>query len=172
MRPRLLAGSVVLISLLGLTACATSDPKTVLAKDSVRTTGRAQYGVASWHGPSAKSRESRTASGKRWTNGDLIAAHKTLPMGTFVRITHLKTNRVVVVQIIDRGPYVSGRIVDLSPRAAEAIGISGSGVGQVSPSCADPSVGIDTTRVKLVRHTWFRGHRARFAHHEESPRRP
>ena len=131
MRPRLLAGSVVLISLLGLTACATSDPKTVATRDSVTTTGRAEFGVASWHGPNPKSRESRTASGKRWTNGDLIAAHKTLPMGTFVRVTHLKTKQVVVVQIIDRGPYVRGRVVDLSPRAAAAIGITGSGIGQV-----------------------------------------
>ena len=90
-----------------------------------------EYGVASWHGPNRNSRESRTASGKKWNNGDLIAAHKSLPLGTFVQVTHLKTNRVVIVQIVDRGPYVRGRIVDLSPRAAEASGITGSGVGKV-----------------------------------------
>ncbi len=131
MRPRFLAGPIVLATLLGLTACATSpSSKTVVEKSPVPT-GKAEFGVASWHGPSPSSRESRTASGRRWTNGDLIAAHKTLPLGSFVRVTHLKSNRVVVVQIVDRGPYVRGRIVDLSPRAAAAIGITASGVGQV-----------------------------------------
>jgi rare lipoprotein A len=131
MRFRLLAALVILLPLLALTGCATSDSKTVATRAPVTTSGRAEYGMASWHGPSPKSRESRTASGRKWTNGDLIAAHKTLPMGTYVRVTHLKTKRVVVVQIIDRGPYIRGRIVDLSPRAAEALGITGSGVGQV-----------------------------------------
>jgi rare lipoprotein A len=129
MRPRFFLGPVLLITLLALSACATSQSPD--AKTVVRTTGRSEYGVASWHGPSRSSRESRTASGKRWNNRDLVAAHKSLPLGTFVQITHLKTNRVVIVQIIDRGPYVRGRIVDLSPRAAEAIGITGSGIGKV-----------------------------------------
>jgi rare lipoprotein A len=131
MRIRLLAGLTLGVALLTLAGCATSDSKTVAARNLGTTTGRAEYGVASWHGPSPKSRESRTASGRKWTNGDLIAAHRTLPLGTYVRVTHLKSKRVIVVQIIDRGPYVHGRIVDLSPRAAEALGITGSGVGQV-----------------------------------------
>jgi rare lipoprotein A len=131
MRPRFLAGPLLVAALLGLSACAsTTSPKNVVSQP-VKSTGRVEYGIASWHGPSPSSRESRTASGRKWTNGDLIAAHKSLPLGTMVRVTHLKTNRVVIVKIIDRGPYVRGRIVDLSPRAAAAIGITGSGVGQV-----------------------------------------
>jgi rare lipoprotein A len=131
MRPRFLVGLLLVIALVGLSACAsTTSPKTVVDQ-RVKSNGRVEYGIASWHGPSASSRESRTASGRKWTNGDLIAAHKSLPLGTMVRVTHLKTNRVVIVKILDRGPYVRGRIVDLSPRAAAAIGITSSGVGQV-----------------------------------------
>lgn len=120
-------------AMLALAACASTEPKAVIApsKRAVPASRRVEFGVASWHGPSPFSRQSRTASGKKWSNSALIAAHKSLPLGTFVRVTHLKTKREVVVQVIDRGPYVRGRIVDLSPQAAEAIGIKGSGVGQV-----------------------------------------
>lgn len=133
MRARVILRLMLLAPLLALAACASSESKTVIAaaKKPVPTSRRAEYGVASWHGPSQFSRQSRTASGKKWSNSELIAAHKSLPLGTFVRVTHLGTKREVVVQIIDRGPYISGRIVDLSPRAADAIGIKGSGVGKV-----------------------------------------
>lgn len=133
MRLTFLRRALALIALVALTSCASNQPRAVIPEPgkAATPTGRVEYGVASWHGPSRFSSQSRTASGRRWSNGELIAAHKSLPLGTFVRVTHLGSKQVIVVQIIDRGPYIKGRIVDLSPRAAEAIGIKGSGVGRV-----------------------------------------
>ena len=67
----------------------------------------------------------RTASGERVSSGGLTAAHKTLPFGTMVRVTNTRNNRSVVVRINDRGPFVRGRVIDLTPAGAHAIGMSG-----------------------------------------------
>jgi len=67
----------------------------------------------------------RTASGERVHSGGLTAAHKTLPFGTMVRVTNRKNSRSVVVRINDRGPFVRGRVIDLTPAGARAIGFSG-----------------------------------------------
>lgn len=67
----------------------------------------------------------RTASGERGSPAALTAAHRTLPFGTLVRVTNDETGRSVVVRINDRGPFVRGRVIDLSPAAADAIGCSG-----------------------------------------------
>jgi rare lipoprotein A len=67
----------------------------------------------------------RTASGEMLRVGALTAAHRTLPFGTMVRVTNLKNGRSVVVRINDRGPYVRGRIIDLTPAGAHAIGMGG-----------------------------------------------
>jgi len=72
------------------------------------------------------------ASGGRFNPNALTAAHKTLPFGTKVRVTHLGNGRSVTVTINDRGPYIRGRIIDLSRRAAGVIGMTGSGVARVS----------------------------------------
>lgn len=66
-----------------------------------------------------------TASGERYSRNAMAAAHRTLPFGTRVKVTHQKTGRSVVVRIFDRGPYIKGRIIDLTPAAARAIGFSG-----------------------------------------------
>lgn len=133
MRSTILLRPLAVLAMAALTACASNQPRAVIPEPSkaATPTGRVEFGTASWHGPSRSSSQSRTASGKRWSNSELIAAHKTLPLGTFVRVTHVGTRKEIVVQIIDRGPYIRGRIVDLSPRAAAAIGIMGSGVGKV-----------------------------------------
>ncbi len=133
MRSTILLCPLAVLAMAALSACASNQPRAVIPEPAkaATPTGRVEYGMASWHGPSRASSQSRTASGKRWSNSELIAAHKTLPLGTFVRVTHVGTRKAIVVQIIDRGPYIRGRIVDLSPRAAEAIGIMGSGVGKV-----------------------------------------
>lgn len=73
----------------------------------------------------------RVASGGWFNPNALTAAHKTLPFGTRVRVTHLGNGRSVVVRINDRGPYIRGRIIDLSKRAAGVIGMQGSGVARV-----------------------------------------
>ena len=67
----------------------------------------------------------RTASGERVNSGALTAAHKTLPFGTMVRVTNNRTQKSVVVRINDRGPFVRGRVIDLTPAGAHAIGMSG-----------------------------------------------
>ena len=67
----------------------------------------------------------RTASGERVSSGALTAAHKSLPFGTMVRVTNTRNNRSVVVRINDRGPFVRGRVIDLTPAGARAIGMSG-----------------------------------------------
>jgi rare lipoprotein A len=92
--------------------------------------GCAEEGLASWYGGKFQGR--RTASGEIFDTRQLTAAHRTLPFGTRVRVTHLETKRSVVVRINDRGPFVEGRIVDLSQAAATAIGMGGAGVARVS----------------------------------------
>ena len=66
-----------------------------------------------------------TASGERHSARELVAAHRTLPFGTRVRVENLSSGRSVTVEIVDRGPFVRGRIIDLSTAAARRIGMSG-----------------------------------------------
>lgn len=87
---------------------------------------QAQTGMASYyrHGKV-------TANGERFNPGGMTAAHRSLPFGTKVRVVHLKTGRAVIVRINDRGPFVRGRIIDLSLGAARKIGLHNSGVAKV-----------------------------------------
>jgi rare lipoprotein A len=80
----------------------------------------AQSGIASVY-----SEGNRTASGERISAGTLTAAHRSLPFGTKVRVTNTSNGRSVVVRINDRGPFVKGRIIDLTPAGASALGFSG-----------------------------------------------
>lgn len=86
-------------------------------------------GMASWYGHESGN---RTASGARFEPMRLTAAHRTLPFGTKVRVTNLKNDRSVVVVINDRGPFVRGRIIDLSKGAAKSIGMNGTGPVQLA----------------------------------------
>ena len=88
--------------------------------------GWRQRGYASWYGPKFHGR--RTASGEVFNMYSLTAAHRTLPLGTYVRVTNLKNGRSVVVKINDRGPFVRGRIIDLSYAAARRLGMVRDGV--------------------------------------------
>ena len=74
----------------------------------------------------------KTASGERYDRNALTAAHKTLPFGTRVKVTHSKNQKSVTVRINDRGPLQAGRILDLSPAAAKVLGIGAKGMGNVS----------------------------------------
>ena len=85
----------------------------------VQASGR-QCGIASFYSYTGH----RTASGVPYTGNSMTAAHRTLPFGTRVRVTDMRTGRAVVVVIDDRGPWVRGRILDLSRAAARAIGLS------------------------------------------------
>ncbi|MCI0371484.1 MAG: septal ring lytic transglycosylase RlpA family protein [candidate division NC10 bacterium] len=88
-----------------------------------------EVGLASWYGREHHGK--RTASGEPFDMGALTAAHRSLPFGTWVRVTHLTTGQTVTVRINDRGPWVGGRVIDLSRRAAQTLGILGDGVARV-----------------------------------------
>ena len=82
-------------------------------------------GTASWYGPGFHGR--LTASGERFDQNQLTAAHKTLPLGTHVAVYNPRTGKQVVVRINDRGPYIRGRLIDLSRAAAKALGMMSRG---------------------------------------------
>jgi rare lipoprotein A len=82
-----------------------------------------ENGEASWYGPGFQGR--KTANGERFDTNEMTAAHKTLPFGTLLKVTNLGNNLYTVVRINDRGPYIRGRIIDLSRAAKDAIGMGG-----------------------------------------------
>jgi len=88
-----------------------------------------QEGYASWYGGKFHGR--LTASGERFDTNMLTAAHKTLPFGTIVKVTNIANGRFTFVRINDRGPFVAGRIIDLSRAAAQEIGMLSMGVARV-----------------------------------------
>jgi rare lipoprotein A len=91
--------------------------------------GSSETGLASWYGHPYHGRAA--ANGEIYDMEKMTAAHRTLPFGTFVRVTNLTNAKSVDVRIIDRGPFVAGRIIDLSHAAAEVIEMIGPGVAQV-----------------------------------------
>jgi len=88
-----------------------------------------QVGTASWYGELFHGKE--TASGERYNMYDMTAAHLSLPMGSYVRVTNLRNGRSVVVRINDRGPIVPGRIIDVSYGAAQALQFRAKGLQRV-----------------------------------------
>jgi len=94
-------------------------------RETASTKG-ATYGVASFY-----SYDPHTASGEKFNAQELTAAHRTLPFGTRLRVTDVATGRSVTVRVNDRGPFVPGRVVDVSASAAETLGITGKGVAKV-----------------------------------------
>jgi len=88
-----------------------------------------EVGIASWYGPGFHGK--RTASGEIYDMYGISAAHKTLPFGTIVKVVDLETQRSVVVRINDRGPFIEGRIIDLSYGAALELGMVRKGLAKV-----------------------------------------
>lgn len=105
-------------------ACGQIAPKqAACSADSCRTRHEVvQSGEASWYAEKFQGRQ--TANGERFDPGALTAAHRTLPLGSYVRVRSLATGKSVVVRINDRGPYVKGRIIDLSYAAAKTLGLT------------------------------------------------
>jgi rare lipoprotein A len=97
---------------------------TSAAKPGAMTDG--SVGLASFY-----NYESKTASGERFKPGDLTAAHRTLPFGTRLRVTNVATGQSVTVRVNDRGPFIPGRVVDVSHSAAEALGMIDRGITKV-----------------------------------------
>ena len=91
--------------------------------------GFRQRGIASWYGK--KFHGKKTSNGEIYDMYAMTAAHKTLPLGTYVRVQHLENKRELEVRINDRGPFVRGRIIDLSYTAAKKLGIVGPGTADV-----------------------------------------
>jgi rare lipoprotein A (peptidoglycan hydrolase) len=106
----------------------TGEVKTGEVK-TLRGTGKTQSGMASYYGTESGS---QTSSGEHFNPNAMTAAHRTLPFGTKVLVTNKRNGRSVVVRINDRGPFVSGRIIDLSTAAAGVIGMRGAGVASVT----------------------------------------
>ncbi len=130
------------IVLMGLSSCAEANRKIASRKGFNREIhmqdfftvepmeiGESFSGMASYYGPGFHGR--KTASGKTYDQNSLTCAHKTLPFGTKLQITLLSNGKTVVVQVEDRGPYMDGRVLDLSVAAAKKIGLIGVGVGEV-----------------------------------------
>jgi rare lipoprotein A len=166
MRRRLAQGLAVLLSIATLGAGAASGPSSLEAakvtqspviqietgRHKTRTTnspgsnspGSAvskakpyQIGTASWYGEWFQGK--KTASGEPYDMHDFTAAHPSLPLGTFVRVTNLKNGKAVVVRINDRGPVVDGRIIDVSYNAARALGFNEHGLQKVRVDISQPA---------------------------------
>jgi rare lipoprotein A len=104
------------------------DPAAV-ARPRHRPAGAPQLGKASYYGPEFTGR--KMANGRRFDPGSVSVAHRTLPFGTTVLVTHLGNGRSTTAVVEDRGPFVQGRIIDLSPRLAEHLGMVRQGVAPV-----------------------------------------
>lgn len=125
MRQRLLPLGAVALGL-ALAACA--GPATTVVPWPPPS-GDGQVGLASWYGKDFHGR--RTANGEIYDMYQMTAAHKTLPLGTWVEVIHLETGRSIQVRVNDRGPFIAGRIIDLSYGAARILGLLGQGVAPV-----------------------------------------
>jgi rare lipoprotein A len=116
--------------LIFLSSCA-SGPKYPVESDW------GQHGLASWYGQ--EEHGNHTANGEIFNKNALTAAHRTLPFGTYVQVTNLQNNRTVVVKINDRGPFVRGRVIDLSYAAAKQIDLLSAGVERVRLEIVKPN---------------------------------
>jgi rare lipoprotein A (peptidoglycan hydrolase) len=115
---------------------ATSGPTTSRKINNSKSKGY-QVGTASWYGEQFQGKP--TASGEPFDMRDFTAAHPSLPLGTFVKVTNLRNGKTVVVRINDRGPVVEGRIIDVSYNAARALGFRERGVQRVRLDLYQPT---------------------------------
>ena len=152
MRRRFAESLVLVFSIASLGAGAASGPSSLEAAkvtppQVISTSGHTskkatkpqpyQVGTASWYGDYFQGKE--TASGEPYDMRDFTAAHPSLPLGTFVKVTNLRNGRTVVVRINDRGPVVDGRIIDLSYNAARALGFKERGLQKVRVDLYQPT---------------------------------
>jgi rare lipoprotein A len=107
-------------------------------RKQVNKTKPYQVGTASWYGKNFQGKE--TASGEPYDMYDMTAAHLTLPMGSYVKVTNLRNGKAVIVRVNDRGPIVPGRIIDLSYGAAQALQMKAHGLQRVRLDLVDVTV--------------------------------
>lgn len=106
-----------------------SKGKTEHRNAKSRSSHKTQQGLASYYGKGVEG--NKTANGERFTPTSLTAAHRSLPFGTRLKVTNLKNHREVIVRVNDRGPFVKGRVIDVSSKAAQHIGLVADGVAPV-----------------------------------------
>ena len=120
---RRLCAVAAIIILITLCGCSVKSPAISHGPDgSVR-------GVASWYGPGYQGRT--TANGEKFNMNAMTAAHKKLPFGTRVRVTNLANGRKLILKVNDRGPFIAGRILDVSRRAARDLGFLEAGLAEL-----------------------------------------
>src|SRR3954469_12367083 len=135
MRKHIAHGLAVVLSIVSLgaaqkpTSSGSEQTRSNVTRNAKPRTKPYQVGTASWYGDYFEGRP--TASGEPFNMYDMTAAHLTLPLGTLVRVTNLRNHRSVIVRINDRGPYVDGRIVDLSFNAARVLHFDQQGLQRV-----------------------------------------
>ncbi|KAA8734986.1 septal ring lytic transglycosylase RlpA family protein [Acinetobacter qingfengensis] len=112
-----------------LLAILAISPMMTLSSQTQAKTGFVQSGMASWYGREFHGR--KTASGDRFNANALTAAHRSLPLNCYIRVTNKSNGKSVVVKVNDRGPFHGNRVLDLSYGAAQAIGLANAGVGNV-----------------------------------------
>lgn len=127
MSPRRRAMAILAMAALGLLVGCAGTPTS--SPSSATLSSFDQRGQASYYSDVYQGEE--TASGERYDRNAMTAAHPSLPFGTRVRVTNLDNGREVAVRINDRGPFISGRIIDLSYQAAEQLGMIRSGTAPV-----------------------------------------
>ena len=125
----------LILGLLLMAGCLAQDKKIPSLNN-----GSSQLGIASWYGPSFHGKPS--ASGEPYDMWALTAAHRTLPFGTWVQITKVETGKTVTVRINDRGPFIKGRIIDLSYAAARELAMIGEGTADVALTIVSPRNGL------------------------------
>jgi len=152
MRRRLAESLAIILSVASLGAGAASGPssleaakvtKAPVTQISGHTTKKPkksqpyQVGTASWYGEYFQGKQ--TASGEPYDMRDFTAAHPSLPLGSFVKVTNLRNGKAVVVRINDRGPVVDGRIIDVSYNAARSLGFKERGIQKVRLDLYQPT---------------------------------
>jgi len=101
------------------------------------STGWTEQGIASWYGDPFHGRQ--TSSGETYDMEEMTAAHRTLPFGTVLQVVNLDNGRTVQVRVNDRGPYVDGRVIDVSRRAARELDMVGPGTARVYVTVIEPA---------------------------------
>lgn len=120
-------------------------PYTVLGRDYVPLTALREYkerGIASWYGRQFHGQ--KTATGETYDMYGMTAAHPTLPIPSYARVTHVVTGKSVIVRVNDRGPFLNGRVIDLSYAAAYRLGIAQRGSGEVVVEALIPGAATTT----------------------------
>jgi len=128
---------LVIIVISSFVGCSSSKHSTKHRSNSHFKVGTKTKGIASWYGDQFHGK--LTASGEKYNMYKLTAANKTLPFGTIVKVTNLDNGKSVKVKINDRGPYVKGRLIDLSRAAFKKIAPSGAGIIHVEMTILDTS---------------------------------